>query len=273
MLSNNTFHWWSSIPINFWNDKSHWHGTLIFMYVRMITNVYMQLSNLWDILEVMSLTELQSKMGACFTFIWLSWVGLTQLSTKVAWKNNISFLICMYHLDPNSAIIKTIDLKLSNSCMETASRRGWVPFRQGIPLGILSMTSVRKGLLHIPDGFIHWKLDLVCALLDCLHPPFWCNPGITGSWWYCTVQGSTWPISILKTRSYHDANFVGSLVPGEIAKYKVLCGILVYWKPVLIMIHDANFVITGGTISCLFDKLWCRQWRQSWHHGHYWFSV
>ena len=32
------------------------------------------------------------------------------------------------------------------------------------------------------------------------------------------------------------------------------------------MIHDANFVITGGTTGCRDDNLWCHQWWQSWHH-------
>ena len=26
--------------------------------------------------------------------------------------------------------------------------------------------------------------------------------------------------------------------------------------------HDAKFVVIGGTICCLFNNLWCRQWRK-----------
>ena len=37
--------------------------------------------------------------------------------------------------------------------------------------------------------------------------------------------------------------------------------------------HNANFVVTGGTVSCHKDNLRCRQWRQSWHHDDSRFSV
>ena len=30
--------------------------------------------------------------------------------------------------------------------------------------------------------------------------------------------------------------------------------------------HDANFVVTGGTVGCRYDNLRCRQWRQIWHY-------
>ena len=38
-------------------------------------------------------------------------------------------------------------------------------------------------------------------------------------------------------------------------------------------IHDTNFVVTGCTGSCNYDKLRCRQWRQSWHHDKSQFSI
>ena len=37
--------------------------------------------------------------------------------------------------------------------------------------------------------------------------------------------------------------------------------------------HDANFVVTGGTVGCLYDNLRCHQWRQSWHYDNSRFSV
>ena len=30
--------------------------------------------------------------------------------------------------------------------------------------------------------------------------------------------------------------------------------------------HDANFVVTGGTVGCLNDNFMFHQWRQSWRH-------
>ena len=30
--------------------------------------------------------------------------------------------------------------------------------------------------------------------------------------------------------------------------------------------HDANFVVTSGTVGCRYDNLRCHKWRQSWHH-------
>ena len=37
-------------------------------------------------------------------------------------------------------------------------------------------------------------------------------------------------------------------------------------SPKTAICHDANFVVTGGTVGCHNDNLRCRQWRQSWHH-------
>ena len=31
--------------------------------------------------------------------------------------------------------------------------------------------------------------------------------------------------------------------------------------------HDAESVLTGGTVACRNDNLWCRQWRESWHYN------
>ena len=45
---------------------------------------------------------------------------------------------------------------------------------------------------------------------------------------------------------------------------------ILVWKASL---HDANFVITGGTTGCHSNSLWCHQWWQSWHHGNYEFSA
>ena len=36
-----------------------------------------------------------------------------------------------------------------------------------------------------------------------------------------------------------------------------------HWKPSR---HNANFVVTRGTIGCRYDNLWCHQWWLSWHH-------
>ena len=30
--------------------------------------------------------------------------------------------------------------------------------------------------------------------------------------------------------------------------------------------HDSTFAVAGGTTGCRNDNLWCRQWRQNWHH-------
>ena len=37
--------------------------------------------------------------------------------------------------------------------------------------------------------------------------------------------------------------------------------------------HNANFVITGGTIGCHNNNLQCPQWQQSWHYENSQFSV
>ena len=37
--------------------------------------------------------------------------------------------------------------------------------------------------------------------------------------------------------------------------------------------HDANSVVTGGTLDSHNDNLRCHQWQQSWYHGNSQFSV
>ena len=42
---------------------------------------------------------------------------------------------------------------------------------------------------------------------------------------------------------------------------------------VIMPIHDANFVVTGGIVVCHNDNLRSHQWRQIWHHDNPRFSV
>ena len=37
--------------------------------------------------------------------------------------------------------------------------------------------------------------------------------------------------------------------------------------------HNANFVVTSGTVHCHRDNLWGHQWRRSWHYDNSWYSV